>query len=720
MSTPKFRGPLAARAQLGGDETETRSRGPWPRGAGRLWLCALAAVTLLWRPAAGASQESRRVLALYDSAEPLAELPCKNNIHSLLEMPLNYLGMVVDYHDVSRRPLPDASRYRAIVIWFTDDTMEKPVSYLLWLIKAAGGGTRIIAVSGLGAASSAEGKPVDDAILKEALAAVGVQLDGEARETGNPFVIAWKDAKPEAFNFETRTPPKDAPYRRYLPLNGMKAWRTISRTDVPNSAGLAVAVGPQGGVIPVHSWVVREFTKPTYGVLWDLNPFAFLEAALGCEKTLRLDVTTVCGLRAAYSHIDADGMANYTGAFTPEPVPSAEIVLKETLQRYPLPITVGFIAGRLDLKALGTPRLQKLAKEILALPNVQFGCHGYAHPLDWSKGIPGLKIPGYVFSNRIETVGAMEFLEREIAGGKRRVEVFQWTGDCRPGQEALALVAARGVASINGGEARLDNWHPSVSFVSPLARTVGKYRQIYASACNDYIYTNGLRENFGGFRNVIETFIRTGAPRRLLPVNVYYHFYSGERVAMLRALNDVYDWCLKQPLCWLHAAEYVRSVEGFLRARIGRTKDGAYWVEDFAPCFTARLDNCSRNVDMEKSKGVWGFAHELGSLYVSLAPVKRAEIALTDARPTRPCLLRSTSLLRNLSASPRKWRAEARLYAPGFLELQGMPQSASVSVSVRGVLRSAKTDASGVLKLSLPKGLGRWVEVSVGTRMVPR
>ncbi|MCX7935849.1 MAG: hypothetical protein N3A66_11405, partial [Planctomycetota bacterium] len=321
--------------------------------------------------------------------------------------------------------------------------------------------------------------------------------------------------------------------------------------------------------------------------------------------------------------------------------------------------------------------LQQLAARILSLPHVQIGCHGYAHPLIWRKRTLALRIKGYEFSEEQETLGAMKIIARYAAPPGKEVEIMQWTGDCRPPASAVRLVQAQGIADINGGNARYDRAYRSLYHILPLARPVDGVHQPYAPAPNENLFTNLWTENFGGYARVLETFERTAGPPFLLPVNVYYHFYIAERLAGLRSLHEVYAWCLRQSLCWLHASEYAKAVEGFHRARLGRLAQGGFWVENFGACRTIRLDQCDQEIDMAKSRGVLGYCRQGSSIYVSLAPVARAEIALAAARGRSLCLRRSTAVLRQVRMSEIEFRAEARLYVEGFVEVQGFkPQQA--------------------------------------------
>jgi hypothetical protein len=697
------------------------------------WIWALLILAgFIFNVRGAGAEDNRRVLALYDSKAPIMKTADTCNIHAVMEMPLNRLGMVVDYYDVNALPLPDASWYRAIIVWFPDNTLENPQAYLQWLAKSLRGGTKAVIIDGFGGVADRHGLETNAALMREVHSLFGIKLDFSVGYTANPFLIKMKDVAPEHFGFEVKSLPPSALYQLWRPCqNNIQVWQTMSRSDAPGSEGVAVAIGPHGGFVLDHTCILRDFQTiatstsanlgesrdasiPAYYFTWYMNPFDFLQAALDCKDLLRPDVTTAFGARAAYSHIDGDGIRNMT-VDVPGPERSCgEVIFTEVLQKYPVPVSVAPVVGDIDPAALGSPVYVKLAKDMLSLPNVQPACHGCAHPLNWEQKTVALKIPGYVYSEEIEVARAAGYIDRELLSGGRRVEVYQWTGNCLAPESALKICAEAGLLGINGGDPNCcDALHPSIWNIPALTRPVGRLRQVYATDTNEEFYTDLWTRNFGAFRNVIQTFERSETPRRLLPVDVYYHFFSGTRLAGLRAVQEVYDWCLRQPLCWMHVAEYVRSVNGFMSARVGRTEDGGYWIEDFGQCLTARLDDCARNVDMFRSTGVIGFTHHGGSLYVSLAPGQRAEIYLCDTAPSRLCLLRSTSFLRNVAADERHWSAEARLYAPGALQLQGFKPRAPACVSINGRVQTITATDQGILEAPLGKGSGEWVEISI-------
>ena len=84
----------------------------------------------------------RHVLALYKSSELDNDVQGRrpktattNEVHGWAQMPLNWLGLMVEYHDIDQG-LPDErvmTRYRGIVTWYQTEEIAEPLAFLRWL-----------------------------------------------------------------------------------------------------------------------------------------------------------------------------------------------------------------------------------------------------------------------------------------------------------------------------------------------------------------------------------------------------------------------------------------------------------------------------------------------------------------------------------------------------------------------------------------------------------
>jgi len=599
----------------------------------------------------------RRVLALYKSHEPYSALEgtlrktaTLNEIHSWAQMPLNWLGMMVDYHDVSRGlpELPVMGRYRGVVTWFQSDDIDDPLAYAHWLGAQVRAGRRVVILGTLGAFQDRRtGASTGAEALAEALRPTGLEFPGRWTTDQRVIEIRFKD--PRMVEFERKLPPGLPNYYQVLSRHReSRSHLVLGRRDEAQSDSHMVVTGPWGGF--AGSEYVRHIAALPYAAVpergtqagvddttaaapdvyvsrWLINPFAFFQDALGIADWPRPDVTTLNGRRIAYSHIDGDGMRNesevHRGAL------SGEVILDEILRRYVRPTTVSVVAAEVHPRLLGDQRSQALARTMLALPHVEAGSHSFFHPLDWERKTRSFDLPGQPYSVETETTGSIRYIERHLLPPDKRVSVFQWSGSTRVNEEAIAAVDRLGVPNINGGDSMFDRQWPSYTRVAPLMRQVGEHWQAYTSAANENLYTNLWTGPFYGYKYVVETFRNTETPRRVSPINIYYHFYSGERLAALAALRSVYDWTLGQPVAPIFTSEYLAIVAGFRTTKIARSAEG-WRIWNHGALRTLRFDRVDRGVDLARSRGVLGWRRHQGSLYVHLSGPDEALIVLGD------------------------------------------------------------------------------------------
>ncbi len=303
-----------------------------------------------------------------------------------------------------------------------------------------------------------------------------------------------------------------------------------------------------------------------------MDPFAFLSLALGDLAAPVPDTTTRDGLRLFLNHIDGDGFSNFSRVEAGQR--SAEIIRDRILKKYPLPVTVSIIEAELrglirTQRAADAPVLAAVARGIFALPQVEAASHTYSHPFFWIEGdrteafydeqYLDLKAPQEKLDLVREIEGSVRYINEQLAPPDRPVRVFLWTGNCRPPPEALALTRRLGLENINGGDTLITARNRTLTAVAPRTMPWGDELQIYAPNQNENVYTNNWRGPlFGTFTHVLATYALTETPRRLKPVNLYYHFYSGDYPASVHALETIYDWVMTQPLHALTVSGYAR------------------------------------------------------------------------------------------------------------------------------------------------------------------
>ena len=406
-------------------------------------------------------------------------------------------------------------------------------------------------------------------------------------------------------------------YDLLRPLNPqIKSFLKVKYLLEKNSESDMVMIGPNGGMIAPGYALFRE-PAPPFRRKWKIHPFLFMKTLLNSRFPVP-DVTTSGGKRLFYAHIDGDGFRNFSEVSLNKY--ASEIILAQVIQQYPrIPLGVSVIVGDIDPEWWGNARLIQIARQIFSLPNVEAATHTYSHPYQWQRwDRSSAYSPLGSFRYEREIDQSIEWIEAHLLSAQKQVELVYWSGDTIPPEEALIRTENLGRDHLNGGDTRKDKQFPSYTTVAPLMRPVGSHWQIFTSASNENLYTDLWTANFHGFRNVIQTFDNTDTPLRLTPVNIYYHFYIGDKVASLHSLLEVYQWVLQQDLQMIFPSDYVRRVRGFISTQLTETEPGVFEIKNRGTLNTFRLDQ--GQVDLDRSHGVQGVHRINQSYYIDLEP----------------------------------------------------------------------------------------------------
>jgi hypothetical protein len=264
-----------------------------------------------------------------------------------------------------------------------------------------------------------------------------------------------------------------------------------------------------------------------------------------------------------------------------------------------------------------------VARDIFREPHVEIASHSYTHPFNWEKAQAGgdvgpgyhLTIPGYVFSLQREIEGSIRYIETRLAPPGKKVTLFLWTGNTVAGSAAIAVTKKQGVLNMNGGDTVATLSSPTLTQVEGLGMYFGDQFQVFAPHQNENVYSNNWRGPFGGFERVIETFEFTEKPRRLKPINIYFHTYIATKLAGLRSLEKVFDYALKQENTPIFASDYAKKVESFLGAAVARTATG-WRVRGMGNLHTLRAPNSLGTPDLALSESVAGFKPNAQDMYL--------------------------------------------------------------------------------------------------------
>lgn len=514
--------------------------------------------------------KARRVLILHNGAEA----PTLNQTapHRFLEMPLNYLGYIADYADI-RQKLPTnvtRDRYAGVITWFDGSIPDRRIKDVREWVKT----------------QSTQKMPI--LVLSTAGFPINRSLPFGANHTDvNPVPPLKKVKESNLFNFEAKTLVPDNNYQGWTLTPEMlkQSEELLSFDDAKGRHFVSAAATPWGGFI-LSPYLVEELPGVDQA-RWVINPFSMLQKTLRLDDFPIPDLTTENGRRLLLAHVDGDAFPSK--AELPGTPFAAEVLQSEILERYRIPHTISVIESELSPKGLypqWSSQLENIARRIFKMPHVEIASHSYSHPFYWEaenqkssvskEANLNLNLPGYTMNLDREINGSIDYVRKNLAPPNKPVDVFLWSGDTSPGEEALAIIDAAGLLNLNGGDTSITRSNPSLTAVGSWGIRKGGHLQVYAPITNENIYTNLWHGPFYGFEKVTETFEMTGSPRRLKAINIYYHFYSTTKVASIKALQTAYQWALKQDNHPVFVSEYVRKAQDFYEFAVA--KNGPTWI----------------------------------------------------------------------------------------------------------------------------------------------
>lgn len=659
---------------------------PWVSN-GRLDALGIGAVEVI----------PRRILVLYDSRE--APGMHYRAAHRYVEPLLNYMGYVADYHD-ALTPLtqPDPGVYAGIVSWF-DRTLPAAISarYARWLGTRIREGWRIAIFDNPGITPDAD-----------KLEILGLQ----AGQT--PVGRLHIEHRNDAIGYETEPMPGR---HNILPLR-LAAGEGVSWLRMRDVRGQRY---DGAGFTQWGGFVWNPFSvsgDDEHGMRWVIDPWRFLQQALNLPVLPAADTTSDAGRRIFFAHMDGDGFASHA-EFPGSPY-AAEVLIDQVLKKYPqVPHTMSVIEGEVSPQGLfpkDSPALEAIARRMFAQPNVEIATHTYSHPFRWAKveahdgsedkdADYHLAIPGYVPSLKREVDDSVEYIRSRLAPADKPVKILLWSGDAAPTPSTLEYVARAGLLNMNGGETMPTREHPSLTHIYPLGARMGDHFQVFAPITNENVYTNLWRGPFYGFRRVTETFEITGEPRRIKPIDIYYHTYSASMPAALRALQSAYDWALAQPVRLMFASNFIRIAESFNHVVLARQPDGRFLVANAGSLRSLRLPPELGEPALD-SDGIAGWGRGPDGRYLILTG-PRVSFGLAAAANELPYLAGANASVTAWQRQGRQVRASLAGFAPVEFDL-GNAQRCSVSANGRPVSGSASgpfthyrlSDASVTLDIS--------------------
>lgn len=625
------------------------------------------------RVLAPAVEVPRKIMVLFGAPESLRSgdpifVP-DTAVARHLQTPLEWMGYDLRYHQVGEsRPVEElGSDFAGIIIESeTSLTPAEETWYAEWLNNHRKLGLKIFFAGGIPFHHSQ--------VRRKLLADFGIQGSGITVRRVQDAKIVHRD---KLFDFEAPIRERSNGFRDLrAPQNGTPLLQLTAKSRKGRAVSFdAGFLADWGGAVFNPYWRFQPYSKDTFSYF---DPYALLERIWPRGRFPAPDVTTRQGLRMFWAHVDGDAFA--TLSVTKRNATCAEVVRDEILKKYPLPTTISVIEA--EIRAIqdsqnpeDSPKLKEIAREIFRIPHVQVGSHAFSHPFVWS--------PEDVAQNdyydrrhlhlkashrfekidpRREIAGSVSFIERELVPPGKRVEIMLWTGNCRPFAEALKVCREIGIEAMNGGYTIYSPRHPQSSAIAPRVTWWDDELQVYAANQNEFVYTDDWSgPTFGGFDQVIKSFEMLESPRRMKPVNVYYHFYSAVFPGSLRGLDRAYAWSMKQPLHAVTAAEASRMTRDAVTTRIFQTGPKRWSIANSGELPTLRLPVSLGYPDLDASTNILGFSDHEGERYIHTNGNPGAELVLSSSAPKRLYLESSAADLtfQSFGFDHCKFRAES-------------------------------------------------------------
>jgi polysaccharide biosynthesis protein PelA len=225
---------------------------------------------------------------------------------------------------------------------------------------------------------------------------------------------------------------------------------------------------------------------------------------------------------------------------------------------------------------------------------------------------------------------------------------------------------------VNGGDTVITRSADSWTNIAPIGvdKGPGAY-QIYAPNQDENVYTSDWQGPFYGFTRVLETFDMTDHPLRFKPIDVYYHMYSGTKIASLRALTQIFDTVLAQPVLPVHVSDYLRKVLDWRTFAVARDGDGwlvrgngevreLHWPKNDVPLLDPVHD----------STGVTGYAHGPDGTYIHIdGGDARFTLGAQASGPALPYIAQANGFVRDFKRTSTGLSFEFGGYYKPFIEL---------------------------------------------------
>jgi hypothetical protein len=575
-------------------------------------------------------------------------------------MPLEYMGFIPELYDVSKgfSNKRTIDKYAGIIVWLHASYEVKNYrDFFNWVIDRINEGNKVLFLEGFGF-------PIDKMYFDKLKLEI---LNNKSKLTDKVEIVDKKGI----IGFESEP---HIEYSNKL-IKAMDSIPILTTKNSENQVFHPIAITEWGGYAIGNSFILNILDE----LLWIANPFDFLKEALQLDIFPVPDTTTENGNRILFTHIDGDGFSSKTE--WDQNLFSSEALRDKIFKVYKIPHTVSVIEGELapyGIYSKFSNELESIARTIFCLDNVAIASHSFSHPFKWNKvdteqAKYSLSVKDYVFNADREIRGSIEYINKKLASNNKKVEVFFWTGDCLPMEDIIAKTYKEGIFNINGGYTTITNEFPWLSRISPMGIKRGEHYQVYAPVSNENFHTDLWATSFYGYVNVINTFKLTDKPRRLKPIDIYYHIYSGSKLASLNALDKVYKWALSEDILPTYAVEYIKKVLDFQDIAIAYSEEG-WIIKSNGQLKTLRVSQNFGYPNLIKSKGVIGYLDYENDRFIHLDDSGDYYLVLNKEIPQEPFLIRTNAIVKKFVKDKENIQVTLFGYIPISFVLKNVEQ----------------------------------------------
>lgn len=529
-------------------------------------------------------------------------MPAQQMDHDLFRhgaMPLEYLGLALDYWFIDQLPLPIeplAGRYAGVIAWlgeeggFNESNTGRYESMCARLKNEVDAGLPVIFMGYLPAGQSCRNL---------------IDYQGELRPAIRPLDLAKAS--------DQLGRPKTAPvvgsgtpsvYAR----DRNDAWLTLSDGEKlfnPIAVGTRVAYALHPHIISESASGRRE---------WLLDPFSFFQAALRLPAQPVFDMTTENGRRLGILEVRGDRLFE-------KDEHGVQVVdrLRAWIEKTGAPVTLGVIEAEVD----NQDKLEKV-RQLAAMPQVRLASHTYSHPFYWGV-FEGKKdadrqpyrysvfMDGYAADVTRETGGTLGFMQ---SVAPRSPLLLIWSGDGKPVPAALAAAQKAGMPHYGGGGLQWQSGSLSLADLSPVLRPTEWGIQVLTPLTAEPLFARlwyGEALNFG---KISEWNRQLDSARRLRVSSISFHADALLHAGGAELLDKLAGEQANEKVLGIWLDEYVQRARAFQTASIARDFEGN-WLLFGDALRTVRLP--VSGMIPEVSGEVAGYADRNNDRYIHLA-----------------------------------------------------------------------------------------------------